>query len=545
MADSRRERILNFIGLGLLAVCFVVALGRIAWLRSLRGEGGTSAPVSIRFAHWQLEGGLREAYDAIAEEYMKRNPGVRVQQIAVPERMFAVWITTQLAGGTAPDIIALGGIITAEKLARYFEPLSDLVNDPNPWNAGTPLENAPLRETFLDGMEGAFNAELLEYYGLPSFAHTVRMYYNLDLLREVTGAEELPKTYDELTALAGQVEEYNRRTGRSIVPIAGSQYNSGFIMSLLYGSQTLGLGERLAYDALAGASERINPAAPQLAMAAARGDWALDEPEIRAGLGLQRDVGRHMQPGFLQANRDDAGFYFTMGGALMIPTGSWDLASLVSQSPFRIAVARIPYPQPGDPSAPFSLGPLAEGGSGLGGLFGVTRASRHPEVARDFLLFLVSQPINQRFAELSKWSPAVVGVVPNEEVAAFAPFFDGYPTGFGLTFSGADASRLVGNATHLLTGPNGSVDDFVEAIRPDYLAALAADLRRAELVVRDNSQRLDTRLGALGWLRSSDRSADTPRAEERLDTLLQAVTATDFAAARTAKAARELNRGPR
>jgi hypothetical protein len=341
------------------------------------------------------------------------------------------------------------------------------------------------------------------------------------------------------------VEEYNRRTGRNIVPIAGSGYNSGMIMGQLYGSQTLGLGERLAYDALAGASERIHPAAPQLAMAAARGDWALDEPEIRAGLGLQRDVGRHMQPGFLQANRDDAGFYFTMGSALMIPTGSWDLASLVSQSPFRIAVARIPYPQPGDPSAPFSLGPLAEGGSGLGGLFGVTRASRHPEVARDFLLFLVSQPINQRFAELSKWSPAVVGVVPNEEVAAFAPFFDGYPTGFGLTFSGADASRVVGNATHLLTGPNGSVDDFVEAIRPDYLAALAADLRRAELVVRDNSQRLDTRLGALGWLRSSDRSADTPRAEERLDTLLQAVTATDFQAARTAKAARELNRGPR
>jgi hypothetical protein len=63
--------------------------------------------------------------------------------------------------------------------------------------------------------------------------------------------------------------------------------------------------------------------------------------------------------------------------------------------------------------------------------------------------------------------------------------------------------------------------------------------------VRDNSQRLDTTLGALGWLRSSGRSAAAPRADERLDTLLQAVTATDFQAARTAKAARELNRRPR
>jgi raffinose/stachyose/melibiose transport system substrate-binding protein len=539
MADSQRERILNFIGLGLLAVCFVVAVGRIVWLRSLRGEAGTSAPVSIRFAHWQLEGGLREAYDAIAEEYMKRNPGVRVQQIAVPERIFPNWSTTQLAGGTAPDIVMLGRA-DAESIARYFVPLSDLVNDPNPWNQGTPLEKVPLRETILDGMEAAFNNDLLEYYGLPTFSHTIRMYYNLDLLREVTGAEVLPQTYDELTALAGQVEDYNRRTGRGIVPMAGSQYNAPYIMQQLAASQTLGLGERLAYDVLPGGS------APLLALTADRGDWALDEPEIRAGLDLQRDVGRHMQPGFLQAGRDDAGFYFTQGMALMIPTGSWDLSSLVSQSPFRVAVGRMPYPQPGDPLAPFSRGPVTDGDmGGIGGLFGVTRASRHPDVARDFLLFMAGQPMNQLFAKLSKWSPAVVGVKPDPQAAMFTPFYDGYPGGFRLDSFGGDSQRVVNNAFHHLVGPNGSVDDFLDAIRPSYAAAVAADMKRSALALRNNSQRLDTTLGALGWLRSSGRSADIPRADERLDTLLQAVTAMDFSAARTAKADRELNRSPR
>jgi raffinose/stachyose/melibiose transport system substrate-binding protein len=541
MADSRGERILNFIGLGLLAVCFLVAVGRIVWLRSFQTATGSSAPVSIRFAHWQLEGGLREAYDAIAEEYMKRNPGVRVEQIAVPERIFSNWLTTQLAGGTAPDILLLGGGLTTDQLARYFQPFSELVNAPNPWNRGTPLEKTPLRETILDGMESAFNPELLEYFGLPTSSHTIRMYYNLDLLREVTGSEVLPQTYEELEALVAKVEEYNRKTGRNIVPMAGSQYNSPMLMSQLFGSQTRGLGERVAYDALTDPKS----AAPQLALAAARGDWSLEEPEIRAGLDLQRDVGQHMQPGFLQAGRDDAGFYFTQGAALMMPTGSWDFSSIVSQASFPIAIGRMPYPQPGHPLAPFSEGPVTDVSGGIGGLFGLTRASRHPEVARDFLLFMVSQPMNQLFARLSKWSPAVVGVVPDEQAAMFTPFFDGYPAGFGLGFAGADTSRVVNHAFHLLVGPNGSVEDFLAALQPDYAKALASDMKRSALTLRDNSQRLDTTLGALGWLRSTGASADAPSSQERLDILLQAVTATDFQAARAAKASRELNRDPR
>jgi raffinose/stachyose/melibiose transport system substrate-binding protein len=542
MADSKREQVLNCMGLGLLVVCFLAAWGRIIWIKFSPDQTKAASSVTIRFAHWQLEAGVREAFDAIAAEYMKRHPNVRVEQIAVPQRIFPNWLITQLAGGTAPDIIALG-FVTSESIARYFEPLSDLVIEPNPWNAGTDLQKVPLRDTFPDAMESGYDTQLHEYYGVPTSSHAVRIIYNLDLLREVTGAEDLPQTYDDLIDLAGKVAEYNQSAGRNIVPIAGSRYNAPYIMGQLYGSQTVGLSARLAYDAFTGISgARSSPVSSQLALAAARGEWSLDEPEIRAGLALQRDVGRYMQPGFMQASREDAGFYFTQGNALMISTGSWDLSSVVSQAPFRIAVGRIPYPRPGDPRAPFSLGAVSDNSAGVSGLFGMTRGSRQPEVARDFLLFLASQPMNQLFADLSKWPPAVVGVVPNEQAVMFAPFFDGYPVGFALGFSGTDSSRVLESAFHRLVGPSGSIDAFLGDIRGDYLQALAGDMNREGLVMRDNSQRLDTTLGALGWLRASGRSTGLPRAEERLDFLLQAVTATDLQAARTLKAANELNR---
>lgn len=288
MSDTRRDVILNTIGFGLLIVCFAVALGRIAWLRAARASAQDGQPVvTLRIGHWQLESGLREAFDAIGREFERLNPGVRVEQIPVPERIFPNWLITQLVGGTAPDLIALGYGLTEERLARFFLPISDLADRPNPWNAGTDLEGVPLRETFLDGMDGGYFPALLEFYGVPLAVHTIRMYYNLDLLREITGEEKLPATFAELLELAKKAEDFSRRTGRPVIPIAGSKYNSPILMGRLFVSQTEGLGERLAYDFLAN-----RPSQTFIAEGLAAGLWSVDSAEVRAGLSLLRAAGR-------------------------------------------------------------------------------------------------------------------------------------------------------------------------------------------------------------------------------------------------------------
>ena len=58
--------------------CFVASVA-FHLKRPFRGDD--SEVTTIRFGHFHLHGGLREAYDRIAQEFVKRNPGTRVQQI--------------------------------------------------------------------------------------------------------------------------------------------------------------------------------------------------------------------------------------------------------------------------------------------------------------------------------------------------------------------------------------------------------------------------------------------------------------------------------
>lgn len=522
MANSVRERILNGIGLTLLGLCFVMAVGRILWtdVRD-RLAAGEEEPVTIRFAHWQLEGGVREAFDAIADEYMALHPRVKVLQLPVPERIYPNWLITQLVGKTAPDIIAMGIGMTDERRARFFVPSTDLIDLPNPWNAGTDLEGIPLRETFFDNMESCFNATLLEYFGLPISSYSVRVYYNLDLVREVTGAEVLPTTYEELVQLSRQVVAYAKQTGRQISPVAGSKYNAPTIMNRLFGSQTTALGRQIAYDYLGGGLNN-----PALAQGVAEGAWSLDDPEIRAGLTLMRDLGQYMQPGFMQLGRDDASFYFVQGRAVAITTGSWDATSISSQAEFRVGVGYIPVPALGNELAPFSEGVAADSSADAGLVMGLTRDSEHPDIALDFLYFMASKPMNQVFTQVSKWPPAVVGVIPDENAKIFQPFLDGYTQGFLLDFSGADGRRLVSTAFNRLVSPAGSVDAFLDTIRDGYLPAIEADLTRSLKVSRANAQRSDTTLAALAWRSLQD--PDDARVADQIDLLSQAVGSTDF-----------------
>lgn len=508
------ERILNTIGISLLALCFLLSLGRIAWKSAARTGESASDRVEIRIAHWQLEGGIREAIDALAEDYMRLNPGVRVLQIPIPERIYKNWLLTQLVGGTAPDIIQLGIGISDERLARFFIPLTEVADAPNPHNTGTPLEGVLLRETFFDGMMGGFNPALLEYYGVPLSAHTLRVYINMDLLRDITGSEKLPQTYREFLDLCNQAVEYGRRTGRPLIPIAGSRYNSPFIMNSLFASQTQRLARALCPPG------SFDLGAIRFSSTYADGRWSLDSPEIRSGLKIMREVGGRMQPGFMQVSRDDASFYFMQGKALMIATGSWDSSSISQQAKFPFRAFRIPLPDREDPEyGEFVLGITSEAGTNAGLTLGVTSTSKHPETAIDFLRFLASQPVNQKFTDISNWLPSVVGVNPSEATADFMILTNGYTSGFTLVPSGrADLSRLVNNAFHRLVAPEGGVEEFVEIIRPNFLRAQLSDSERNLLGMLSTIQRLDVQMAGVAGVAALQ--PDDENAARRMDMII-------------------------
>ncbi len=506
------RRAARHFGLFLFGVAFVVSVARVVFFNDSRSSPGSGDTVTIRLAHWQLENGVRETFDRIAAAYTARHPNVRVEQIAIPDRIYANWFITQLVGGTAPDILQLGSDVqgtTDERVARFFAPLGDLADAPNPYNADTPLADVPLRETYLDGMGSGYKDALLDYYSLPISGSSTRLFYNLDLLEKITGHREPPRDYRAFIALCEAAEEYARGTGQSLVPIAGSKFNAPYLMADLFASQT----QTLARDTSPTGELRASPITQGLAYL--RGDWTLDAPGIRSGLALTRQVATHMQPGFTQLDRDDAMLLFVQGRALMICSGSWDATGLRAQSPFPVGAARVPFPSPDDPDfGEQTLDVPAERAS-TGITFGLNRASEHPDVARDFLRFLASQPVNQLWTDSSGWVPAVLGVTPTPEVAVFLPDPEGFPLHYKIAADGmGDLRRVFENALYRLYDPRGGVDAFLDEIRGDYRAAWLSDLARLARSRHESLQRSDTQAAALAWLAArpdADPGADRRR----------------------------------
>jgi len=507
------EKISNTIGILLVLICFVFALGRIISLRMRESADNPNQQQTLRIAHFQLEAGVREAIDEIAKRYMEKHPNVRVVQIPIPERIFKNWRITQLVGGTPPDLIVSGQGLTDENLARYYLPLGELANRPNPYNKGTPFENTPLRETYFDGMEGGFNSVLMDFYSVPATTGTFRMFYNLDLVKEITGDTKIPQSYQEFIELCEKTQEFAKRTGRKIAPVGGSKFNANILMDFMFASQT----QRMLQEKINRPGQLSILASPTMvARAYLRDEWSLDSPEVHSGLELIRNLVAQLPPGFSQMERDDGTFHFAQGGAVMVPTGSWDATSLRIFSPFPLGVGKLPVPDQTDPEyGKFAYGVISEAGATSGFNLGIAKGGK-VELAEDFLQFMSSQAMNKVWTDVSLWPPAVLGVEPAEEARPFMPTPGGYPPGFGISVMGADSTRLYQNNLFRLTGADGSVDSFLEELKPAYISALVSDMKRSERENRNNTRRADSAAAAVAIQALHD-----PARNQKLDLLIQ------------------------
>lgn len=501
-----RERILHTIGFSLLILCFAVAMVRVFQQRAKDSDPNI---VTVRFAHWQLESGLRDAFDVVGQAYSKQHPGVRIEQLAIPERTYAQYYRTQLIGGTAPDIFAIGIGSSDEILARYFSPLTSFLEQPNPYNEGTELEGIPWRDTFIDGLNAKYNQNLLDYFMVTSAMFTLRVYYNLELWEEILGPRPIPNSYEDFVELCREVQAFALETGRSILPMAASKYNGPQFTEKLFEGQTQKL--KLALDT----THVQNTGNAELALSYLRGEWSMDTPSIRSAVALSHEVAQFMTPGFSQLGREDATFYFVQGRALMIASGSWDSTSLRSQAPFDIGVFAVPLPTREHPEyGPYVLGPASEGDVSTEGSFGIVRQSPHFAIALDFLQFLTSRPGNQIYADNSGWLPSIVGVTPDPQIEPFMPVIDGEMRGFNLKLGdlGANTKGLYDNSTALLERREGTVI-YLKAMDGRLDKAIRDDLDLRLRSNRHNTVRQDTTIGALASLDRLGATAQDPLAK--------------------------------
>jgi len=451
----------------------LVVVGAFAWsgiaIVSYRTEQSPPGSITIRLGHWQLEASVRDAINEMAREYREQvNPRVYVVQDAIPEGLYGQWVSTQLMGNTAPDIMQVGNFLPypvwLAYYNRYFVPLTRYVNAPNPHNRGNELASVPLRQTYKDGMKTAYVGEMQEYISIPLSIFGVRIFYNRDLLLKLTGREEAPRGYREFLAVCEEIRQHKDATGKEYVPIAGSAYHFAMWSGMMF--------DPLTYSAIRRAdfNRDAELANDELFVAVKTGAMDFNFPAYRARFQMQREVTDYFQTGYTGLSRDEAVFLFAQQRAVFMTTGTWDARSLEQQAAgrFRVGVMDFPLPDKQDPEYGGVIeGPVYETIEG-GFRFSISRTSPHFEEALDFLLFLASKEQNEKLNRIIGWIPAVEGTAMDPLLHAFEPHLEGVYGAFPVVIGGETAIRW-GQLFSLFQVGKIDYDQFVEQYQSFYL----------------------------------------------------------------------------
>jgi raffinose/stachyose/melibiose transport system substrate-binding protein len=420
-----------WIVIGLVFLWAVVSIGM------RRREADRADVISIRIAHWQLEVGAREGLAEAVAEYEKLHPNVRIIQEAIPESTYGQWMSTQLMGGTAPDIVQAGMVdapLMTAFFTRYLLPLSSYVTKPNPYNAGTDLEGVPLFLTFKDGMRRSYIDETQEFMTIPLALISLRMFYNKSLLKKLTGLDEVPKDYRTFLKVCEKIRAQKQPNGQPYVAIAGSRYH--FIR----------WEDSMAKPLTAGALREIDFnrdgrfSKDEMFMGFASGKIDFSNPAYRASFKMVEEITRELPSGWSGLGRDEALFNFAQEKAVFTSAGIYEAGGIQEQArgKFELGVADFPVPAPSDPEyGSIIQGPRYELPDGSMPM-AIARTSRHPDVAVDFLLFLTSRHQNEKFNKRLKWIPIVIGAEIDPFLKVFEPNLNGVLPAFDAT-TGAES----------------------------------------------------------------------------------------------------------
>ena len=480
-----------------LLVVFAVFLWSAWVIATYRAQQTPPGSTVIRLGHWQLEASVREGIDEMAREYQKTHPGVVIVQDAIPEGTYGQWVSTQLMGGTAPDIMQVGAMLPANiwlsYYNRYFQPLSRYVNAPNPHNASTDIADLPLRQTYKDGMKTAYVTEMQEYMSVPLSLFGVRIFYNKDLLKKLTGRDVAPRDYREFLAVCEQIRAaVNADTGQPYIPIAGSAYHFGHWDGMMFSPVTYGAFRRADFnrDGFVGNDETF--------VAFKTGLLDFYYPPYALWLKMLREVTDYFQVGYTGLGRDEAVFLFAQQRAVFMTTGTWDARSLQEQAKgqFEVGIMDFPIPSRDDPV----YGEVVEGriyeSPGGGFQFGVSRNSKNVDVAVDFLMFLASQKGNEKLNGIIGWIPAIVGTELDPLLQAFEPHLEGIYGNANFTLGGNTAVTWAQRYS-LYQVNQISFDDFAKTYTEFYLKNGLEDFMEQQRDWRRGMQRNEQYLAGI------------------------------------------------
>jgi multiple sugar transport system substrate-binding protein len=148
-----------------------------------------SSPVTISYQTWQDT--TTDTFQGMLAEFHELHPNIKVEPAAVPAEQASEVLTTQIAGGTAPDTVYMDAGAVSDFASR-----NALVNLDDYISKSIAVVPDDYIQAFRDS--STFEGSL---YGLPFDGETTGLFYRTDLF-EAAGIEQPPTTWEEFRATA-------------------------------------------------------------------------------------------------------------------------------------------------------------------------------------------------------------------------------------------------------------------------------------------------------------------------------------------------------
>lgn len=498
----------NWVGVVVLGLAFGFSVLRYQAIRAQLNLGAESSSEGIkvlRVLHWQLEPGYREALQWAMDEYNAlphvKKAQVRVIQLAIPERVYSQFLNVHLISGTAPDICVKGMsamVGDSSAVARFFDPISEHVGGPNPYNqepylkADLPkdladfLRNAAWSDTFSDAMAAGWDDANQDYFAVPiSSWGSVRVFYNQTLMKDIKAkmarewnqqpppawkknaldtlalapesseigawvhSEEPPQTLARFFLFCEAALSYAEEEKREkLIPISASNYEVGQFFFAYKLPFTARIANRINFD------KNHSISTEEIFGGWQAGDWSYADPGFQSYFEVARTFTHYFPAGFMGLDREQAQRRFVLGDAVFLATGAWDANSVFlgakqkanPEDQFEVGVMSFPMPAPGERWADAYAGKASGAGSNLGVPMAINKQSPHKDWAVDFLKFVTSHRVNEEMNRRASWLPAILGAEPVEAMKPFERELEGLQPNFNMHMNGG------GQLTTLLKG---------------------------------------------------------------------------------------------
>src|SRR4051812_24436683 len=111
------------------AIASIVLLGSVAACGG--GDSSSDGPVTLRMTTWSANEAHVQLFNQIAADYTTAHPDVTVKFDALPVDTYTTTLTTQIAGGNAPDLAwNLEGSAPDFVSSGALAPVDDAIENP-------------------------------------------------------------------------------------------------------------------------------------------------------------------------------------------------------------------------------------------------------------------------------------------------------------------------------------------------------------------------------------------------------------------------------